>query len=184
MTTNVVAPEPPWLSVIATTPLDAVAGKSTKKCFVDQRRWVPRDADFDNLLSAEQPDTGPCVVSTIDSTKLWTFVEVAAKIVGLGAGTSVKLLGQALIKGGHTISLPQGEQMVELTETGVKTGMRVDGWSNCAFLETGDEENPIAVAYVYCDDPQWDADVHSLGDGGRWRAGRRLLVRNLDASKL
>ncbi len=174
---------PSWLSVIATTQLDEAICKSTKDCFTGSR-YAYRDGDFDCLLGKKQRPASASVISTIAFTKDWTFVEAAAKVLGIGAGSSVKLMGQALIENGHTMTLVQAENMVEATERGDKTGMRTDGYANFFFVETGNEEEPVSVANVNRDVSRWRAYVYRLGYGIRWNADNRLLVRNLDASKL
>lgn len=170
-------------SVFATTPLDAVAGKPTKKCFTDSR-WGYRDPDFDNWLRADQFDADACVITTLAPSRSWTFVEAAQAVLGDANTTDTVALGNELIRRGHPLTLPQDEEMVEKTENGVKTGMSVDAYGNFCFVETGNPENPVSVARVHRDDPRWRADVGRLGNGSRWYAGHRLLVRNLDASKL
>ena len=173
----------PFLSVVATTNLPAVTGKPTRKCFTG-RRWAYRDADFDNWLPASQPSTGACFITTLAPSRSWTFAEGAAAILGIGADTNLVLLGTLLIENGHTIALPQGEGMVEKTENGGETKMSVDGCGNFFFVETGDPENPVSVGFVYRVGRDWFAYVFRLVHGNRWDSGYRLLVRNLDASKL
>ena len=172
-------------SVVATTNLGVVGRKKTAKCFPVGTRYAYRDSDFDNLLPASQPKADKCVIATLAPAKDWTFAEVAATILGIGAGTDVALLGKALIENGYTMTLAQAEEMVEKTERGEKTGMRTDGYGHFFFVETGDRKNPVSVGYVYRDGRAWYAFVRSLGLGFRWYADFRLLVRNLkDTSKL
>ena len=174
----------PLFSVVATTNLGAIAGKPTKRCFAGSH-WRYRDSDFDSWLPANQPNADECVIATLAPANDWTFAEVAATILGIGAGTDVALLGKALIENGHTMTLAQAEEMVEKTERGEKTGMRTDGYGHFFFVETGDRKNPVSVGFVRRDGRGWDARVLSLGFGFRWCAGDRLLVRNLkDTSKL
>ncbi len=173
-----------FLSIVATTNLDAVAGKKTKKCFVVGNRYYYRDADFDNWLPANQLGADACVITTLAPAKDWKFAEAAAAILGVGAGTNIVLLGNLLIEHGHTMTLPQGEELVDKTERGEKTGMRTDGWGNWFFVETGDPKNPVSVGHVLRDSRGWCAHVRSLDYGYRWNADPRILVRNLDTSKL
>lgn len=172
-----------WLSVVATFNLDAVDGKPTQKCFVDKKRYYYRDDDFDNQLPANQPRADGCVISTLGSSRNWTFAEAATTVLDIGAGTDTALLGKLLIEHGHTMTLAQAEKMVEKTEDGEKTGMCTDGYGNFAFVETGNSEDPVSVARVGRAG-RWSAYVGRLGGGGRWCADGRLLVRNLDTSKL
>ena len=171
------------LSAIATTNLGIVEAKPTEKCFTGSR-WVHRDSDFDSWLPASQPNADACSMATLTPSRDWTFAEAAAAVLGIGAGTSIALLGSLLIEHGHTMTLAQAEEMVEATERGEKTGMRTDGYWNFFFVETGDPKNPVSVGNVNRGGRAWSAGVDRLGDDRRWRADRRLLVRNLDASKL
>ena len=176
----------PLFSVVATTNLGAIAGKPTKRCFAGSH-WRYRDSDFDSWLPANQPNADECVIATLAPANDWTFAEVAATILGIGAGTDVALLGKALIENGYTMTLAQAEEMVEKTERGEKTGMLTDGYGNFFFVKTRarDRKNLVSVGHVYRDGRDWDAIVDSLGRGLRWDADRRLLVRNLkDTSKL
>ena len=175
----------PLLSIIATTQLGAVAGKLTRKCFVGQRwRKGGRDKDFDNWLSANQSSAEKCAISTLAPSRDWMFEEGAATILGIGVGTDIVLLGKALIENDHTMTLAQAEEMVEKTECREKTGMRTNGYGNFFFVETGDPKNPVSVGFVYRGERGWSARVYRLDNGSRWYADTRLLVRNLDASKL
>ncbi len=175
----------PLFSVIATTQLAATAAKKTSKCFANTSRYYYRDGDFDRWLPASQPKADACAISTLGFEKEWTFVEAAAKILGIGAGSSTKLIGQALIENGHTVTLAQIEEMVEATERGDKTSVQTNGYWNFFFVETGNVEDPVSVADVSRDVSGWRADVGRLGRDGRWSADYRLLVRNLkDTSKL
>lgn len=173
------------LSVVATTQLGAVAGKSTKRCFVGGI-WSPdyRDKDIDSWFPANQPNAGACIISTLAPAKDWTFAEAVVAVLGVSANTPTKAMGELLIKRGHTVTLPQDEEMAEKTERGEKTGMRTDTYGNFGFVETGDPEDPVSVGYVYRGGRDWRARVVRLDRGFRWRADARLLVRNLDASKL
>ena len=81
------------------------------------------------------------------------------------------------------MTLAQAEAMVEATESkSGNTGMRTDGWANWFFVENKD--GSVSVAFVVRDVSGWFASVDRLGLGLRWYADFRLLVRNLDASKL
>ena len=170
-------------SVAATTHLPAVAGKKTGKCFTD-RRYAYRDSDFDDWLPVDQSNADACAIATLAPAWNWTFAEVAAKVLGVGAGTSIQMLGKALIENGHTMNLAQAEEMVEKTERGDKTGMHTDEYANFFFVETGNPKDPVSVGDVNRGERDWVAGVDRLGSDVRWCAGFRLLVRNLDTLKL
>ncbi len=167
------------LSVVATTNLVNTVGKKTGDCFTSPQ-YVYRNRDFDNWLSANQPNAPACAISTLALSSDWTFLEAAAGILGIGAGTDVLLLGKLLIK--HGMTLTQVEKMVEATERGENTGMRTDDWNNFFFIENSD--GSVSVGCVGRDDRGWYASVDRLVRDDRWRTGNRLLVRNLDASTL
>lgn len=173
-------PKSPF-SLVATTRLDAVVGKETVRCFTPPQYASHRDKDFAEWLLANQPDEVPCMVQSIELSKDWTFAEAAAAILGVTEDASRGLLALLLIKGGHTLTLTQVEEMVELTERGEKTGLRIDGFANFFFVETGDERNPVSVGRVGRGDREWGASVRRLSRGTRWRTVHRLLVRNLGA---
>ncbi len=175
--------QPKFFTHIATTNLAATVGKKTRKCFVGSR-YTYRDNDFDNWLPANQPSADACVITTLASEQDWTFAEAAAKVLGVGAGTNIILLGKALIENGHIMTLAQAEEMIEANEHGENTGMHRDGRGNFFFVETEDENNPVSVGGVGRVERAWVAYVGWLVSGDRWDAGGRLLVRNLDASKL
>jgi hypothetical protein len=170
------------LSVSATTELVAVAGKPTKKCFTGSR-YAYRDSDFDGWLPKEQPEAAACTIATLTPSRDATFAQWAAFVLGVPADTSIEKLAALLKERGHTMTLSQAEAMVEATESkSGNTGMRTDGWANWFFVE--DKNGSVSVAHVSRGDSRWLARVRRLGNDRRWRADFRLLVRNLDASKL
>ncbi len=173
----------PLLSVVATTNLGAVVNKKTTKCFL-RPRYTYRDNDFDNWLPANQPKADACAIATLAPSRCWRFAESVAAILGIGAGTDISLLGKLLVEHGYTMTLVQVEEMVEKTENGVKTEMRVDGYGNFFFAETGNPRNPVSVGRVYCSGCAWRARAYSFGAGLHWLADDHLLVRNCGTSKL
>ncbi|MFZ1075205.1 MAG: hypothetical protein WAN50_02430 [Minisyncoccia bacterium] len=170
------------LSASATTELAVVVGKPTKKCFTASR-YAYRDSDFDGWLPKEQPEAAACTITTLTPSRDATFAQWAAFVLGVPADTSIEKLAALLIERGHTMTLAQAEAMVEATESKPgNTGMRTDGWANWFFVE--DKNGSVSVAGVNRGDSRWNADVSRLGNDDRWDADDRLLVRNLDASKL
>jgi len=183
---DVVVPEQPkLLSIIAPpTNLGAIPGKKTAECFTIG--WAFRDPDFDKYLAKDQPDADACVISVCAVGKdYWTFIEAVHALPGAPETSGVVGLGNWLIQKGHTLTLPQIEDLKERTERGEDTGLCTDGYGNLLFfVETGDSKNPVSVGYVGCDGRDWDAYVGRLGHGRRWDAGYRLILRNVDTSKL
>ena len=96
------------------------------------------------------------------------------------------LLGHSLIKCGYTMTLTQAEKMVEAIESNEETGMVTDGNGNFFFVETADEKdlNPVSICCVRRVERGWGASIYWLGHERFCGAGHRLLVKNLDASKL
>ena len=172
------------LSVSATTNLDKVEGKGTSKC-LSSSLWGYPSGDFDRWFPVNQPDADACVISTLVAHENWRiFAGTAVAILGIDAGTSTQMLGKALIENGHTMTLAQADEMVEKTESGDNTDMRTNGYGNFFFVETGDENDPVSVGCVFRDERVWRANIRGLGRGNRWNAVDRLLVRNLEATKL
>lgn len=169
------------LSIVATTSLAGIGGKKTKKCFTGSRYYY-RDSDLDRWLPANQPKCDACVISTLAPTEDVTFAQWSASILGVATDTPVETLANLLKERGYVMTLAQVEAMVDATERGETTGLRTDNWGNFFFVE--DNDGGVSVGYVDRDDRDWDAHVDRLGSGGRWRAGDRILVRNLDTSKL
>ena len=176
-------PQPALFSVIATTILGNVAGKRTKSCFAGSRYPYNRDADFDNWLPASQPNMTACTISTLAPSQDWTFVEAAAVILNVPITTPIKQIGQMLIERGHTMTMPQGEVMIEKTESGEKTDMPTNGYGTFFLVEN--EDGSVSVGRVSRVERVWRAYVHRLGHDTRWYADYRLLIRNLkDPSNL
>ncbi len=172
-----------FFSVIATTNLGAVTSKKTNRCFTNSR-WAYRDGDFDNWLEKSQTGAEACSVTTCGILKDWTFIEAGHALPGAPQTNNTVELGNWLIQSGYALKPQQVEDLVEATEREEDTGLRTDGYGNFFFVETGNPKSPVSVGDVRRVGRGWRADVYSLGNGDRWDAGSRLLLRNLDASKL
>jgi hypothetical protein len=173
-------------SVIAKTVLTAVDGKKTKDCFTSER-YTYRSRDFDCLIQEDQPEAGACAIMTLCPAKNeWTLAEAAIfvlsadNVVGIDANTDSDILGALLVKHGHTMTLPQIEEMIEATEQGNKTEMRTDWPQNFFFVDTGNEDNPVSIGSVRRR-KRWSASVFVFenDDGGDLFDTDRLLIRNL-----
>ena len=125
----------------------------------------------------------PCIITTLAFSREWTFTEVAAEILGVNASTDIIVLGNSLIEHRHTMSEAQAEKMMKKTDHGEKTGLTFK-YTNLFFKETGNPKNPVSLGCVYRGERDWIAGVRRLAYAYRGDAGYRLLVRNLDASKL
>ena len=178
-------PDKPKLSlftVIAATEQGEIAETETRTLFRD---FAYRDNYFDNWLPDMQPKSDPCVITTLGLKKYWLFSEAACSLPNVEQTSDIAALGRSLIANGYTMTLSQVEDMVERTKRGDATGMRTtDSLGNFFFVETADENDPVSVGDVYRFGSGWRAKVRRLARDIRWRADNRLLVRNLDASKL
>lgn len=175
--------EQPFLSVIATINLGAVKGKKTASCFING--WSSRDSDFDRYLDKNQPNAGPCVVSAaVAVSKSWRVVEAVRAFPGAPQTDDTVELGFWAIRSGHTLTLPQIEELRKRARRSRKTGLRTDTWSSLFLVETGDLENPVSVVNVVHEERDWIADISRLDVEHEWGADNQLFIRNLDASKL
>ena len=173
----------PLFTVIATTNVDAVAGKKTAECFTGSR-WAYRDSDFDNWLAKSQSGAPKCAVTALGFSKGWSFIEAVRALPNAPQTDDVVELGNWLIERGCTLEPQQVEDRVEATERSENTGLRTDGFGNFFFVETGDVKNPVSVGHVYRDGRDWNANVYRLDDDDRGYSDDRLLVCNLDTLKL
>lgn len=175
------AVKPAFLKLIGTTTLGEVVGKKTRNCFTG-KLWSYRDTNLDNWLPAEQAGQSEGIVSVYQLGEAVTSREMAAKAVGLGAGTSLDLLAKALREGGHTFTLPAIEQMVDKQEAGENVDLRTDGYANFAFVE--DANGSVSVVVFVRSGGRLFVNLNRLDCDRRWDAGNRLLLRNSVASTL
>ncbi len=115
--------------------------------------------------------------------KDWTFSQAAFAVLNMPLDTPTGTLISLLKERGHTMTLPQIEEMVEATERGEDTGLVTNGYSNFAFVENEDGSVSVARVARDGDDRPWRA-LSALADSRRWYADNRLMVCNLDPSKL
>ena len=121
-----------------------------------------------------------CVITTSVSAQDLTFAEVATAILGSDVMDINPIkINELLIKKGHTMTLTQVEKMVEATERGDETGMRIDDEYGSSFLVKGaNRNNLVLVDLVDRDAGFWHPYVLRVSDYYRLRANSRLLVRN------
>ena len=169
-------PPPPLFTFVTTTQLGPTGEKKTSKCFTGAL-YVHRDFDFNTWLPAKQSPTMASIVTTLASSRDWTFIQAAALVLGVSTETSVITLGNLLKERGHTMTLVQAEDMVERTERAEKTGLLTDGGTNFFFVE--DEDGRISVGRVVREVRGWGTYVYSLGSRGVWGYDNRFLISNL-----
>ena len=170
-------------SVVATTELGPVGGRHTKMCLTGSR-YAFHDPDFRNWLPKEQAAAGGCVITALSPSQCWVFMSVVNFVLGTGVDTGTAELGKLLVKGGHLMTLVQAEEMVERTEKGEDTGLRTDVYGNFFFTKISDPKNPVAVCRLSRDGRLWQDSLHRLDNGMRQAPHSRILIPNLDVSKL
>ncbi len=158
------------LAVVATTELGAIDKKSTKTCFTDSS-WTCRDHKFGKLPN--QPEVGPCIITTLVFQRSWSLLEGAAAVLGVRTDMGSAELGRLLVERGHTMTLPQVQEILDGAE---RSGALEPG--SFFFTETGDAKNPVSVGFVSRDKRGRVAVAHSLGDLFRWNPFNRLMVRH------
>lgn len=158
--------------VIQRTDIGAVGSKETAKCFTDEH-YVYCDGDFSRWLRPVQPRADACTVTALTSAQDADFVEWARMI--LASPIPDHSLEAQIKRSGYAIaSLPQIEEIVAVTERGIDTGVRTDGWGNFFFLEN--EEGGISVGQIRCLACGWEPTIFRFRRRGRWYG--HFLVRN------
>lgn len=177
--------KPPSLfSLIATTNLDAVPGKLTQECFVD---WKYRDLYMKNQpqsfrLPLSQATTGACVITTLAIGKDVTLDELTSRLLGICICRGNKYVSKIIRRYRYTVTLPQIEKMVLDGTLRQSIGIRDDTYGNFFFIENGHGNISFCRVYFYEDwGVHFDSGLHSYE---HWKAGFRLFVPNLDASRL
>lgn len=165
-----------FLSVVLMTFLAAVNGMKTADCF-DGIGWSYRDVYFDQLPEY-QPDADACVVLACASICDRTLTKVIHALPGAPQTDDIILLGNWLIKNGHTLALTQVERLVDRTRSGEDIGLRANGSKNYFFAETNDSKNPVSVGCVCnCEGIIWDSSVYWKLDYVNLSSADLLLMR-------
>lgn len=173
----------PILVLVKTTILGVIKGKKTSDCLTGDH-WGYKDPDIDTWLDEEQRDqfAGPISVYELQNPAGTTFREMAAAALSVTSETPSDQLAKLLKERGYTLTLPTVEAMVENQEGGEDVGLRTDGYAHFAFIE--DAQGSVSVLRAFRYDGRWNGDVGRLGNGDRWRAEGRLLLRNSVSSTL
>ncbi|MBI5004000.1 hypothetical protein HZC00_02825 [Candidatus Kaiserbacteria bacterium] len=174
---NVEKVKPPTLVLIQTATLGKIEGKETRSCFAGAI-WGYRDSDIDRWFPARQiaQTAGSVGVYQLQNPKGTAFREMALAALKASPDTSNDQLAKMLKERGLTFTIQAIERLVERQESGEDVGLRTDGYANLAFAE--DANGSVSVLRVGRSVDGWGAYVYRFGDGGRWRAEYRLLLRN------
>ncbi len=160
------------------TKIGPTGGKNTSQCFVGEL-WDYRNCGFDILLDTYQCPTDATNIATLkDGSRSTTLINVVADVLGVNTSIGHVIMGNLLIKRGHTVTLPQIEVMVlkARSQSWERKCMSDLGYLNFFFIETGDRKNPVLICYVNsgrC----WSASFYRLSDNYHWIPGYNLLVR-------
>ncbi len=154
--------------------LHSSAEKATKKCFTNTSQYYHRDGDLDNWFPKNQPAQDEKKFSVRELTESATFLEMVGNI--LGTAGDVVTFSRLLIEAGHTMTLPEIEDLIERQEKGEDVGLRTNGYDNFFFVENTDKT--VSVVFVYRGGEQWYVYVSRLDRAYRWVAGYRLFLRN------
>ena len=168
-------------------PMRSCPTRTVSECFSDIVLWAQRSSNFEDWFPIKkQPATPEGLLTVVEAEKDWMFRESAESLPGVSKDLNRVALGNQLIKLGYTITNTQAEKAVMMTEAGETTHLRIDGYGNFFFTQTGDKNNPVAVGCVgwVLGDEGYYASVRSLDDGNGWAVKARLIIRNLDPSKL
>ncbi len=174
---------PSPLPIVAVTNLDGMRQRLTKDCFRGQL-WTPsRDADLDRFLPLVQRATSACAVTAFAPGGGMTLADWARCVLGKPADFTLSMVESSLIRLRHVMTLVQVERLAEATESGVETGIRIDGHGTYFFVATGKMHNPVMIGAVNRLPSIWNEMLIPLDYTGVWLEGYRLLVPNYTAPK-
>ncbi len=174
---------PSPLPIAATTNLDGTRQKLTRNCFRSKCWTVYRDTNLDRLLPLAQKATPACAVTTFAPGGGMTLSEWARCVLGKSPGFGLARMATSLVRLRYVMTLTQVEKLVEATECGVETGIRIDGHGTYFYVETGLSQDPVMIGAVNRLPTIWHGMLIPFDYGGAWFAGYRLLVPNYPTPK-
>ncbi|MHB0865337.1 MAG: hypothetical protein ACYC1Y_00290 [Minisyncoccota bacterium] len=119
--------------------IPGVPGKKTAHCFTGSEYEV-REPAIDRDFMEYQPETAPRSLMVRRVAYATPPCEWAASILGVSEDAPIDALELFLQGGNCLLTLPQIEMVVTLTNSGVYTGVRLDGWGNFAFVQGKNDE--------------------------------------------
>lgn len=170
-------------AVAAVTRINAIASKPTAECFPLGGVYAYRARNFGSELPAEQSVADACDITTLTTTRNWTFIEAVAALLSVGPGTDVNLLGKALTETSYVMSLTQVEEMVGATIRGEKTRLNLD-YGSFFFVRGKLARCPILVGCIDGSLSRVNTRLYSLEESNHWLAESCLIVPNLSQKLL
>lgn len=185
-----VVEKPTRLIFLNSVALPATIEKETSECLVGDF-YGYRDPDIDGWLPKMQPASEAGTAVVYDLGEEFTFAEMFRVALKLADDAPLDVIERLLKERKHVLTLQQLDDMIERQEQfvtslnnpqlGENVGLRTDGLAN--FVPVLDKDGKVCVMRVPRDG-KWERYVRRLGNDYVWIRGRRLVLRNSDASKL
>ncbi len=161
-------------SVGPTTEVGPTKDRLTTECLLPPR-FSNLDERFYENLPILQNATEQCKITAVTLKVRLSIAIWGSAILGIDKNTDAWQVGIMLSLKHLTLTLPQIEQVVELTEAQNDTGMVTDRPGNFCFVE----RNGIGVVPVYLNrGHSWDKCAIDIRDSRLWFNGFILLLAN------
>jgi hypothetical protein len=155
-------------------PMDA---RPTNACLFN-RLWKNRPDEFEKWLLPTQPFTRDCRVIVLETRWPATYQEWAAALLQLRSYTPEAELERLLLVRRYTLSLSQGQKLVERADNWTTSGLMLGEPGN--FFLTPNAVGGISVVNIRCDAQHWEPYLKGFSSEHPRVAGCRLLAANLD----
>lgn len=141
------------------------------------------------LIFRKQTLLGSTPVSVYGLGKRLTFAQMFCALMNLADDAPLDVIEKLAKERKHTLTPEQHDRMLESQakffrkeKGGEDFGLRDDGWANLIPVEYPD--GTVSVVRARWGGGGWGRRRYSLGSGGVWSRGDRLVVSNSDASDL
>ena len=175
----------PLLAFFGDTELPEIPSRMTEECF-SRPRAHRAHSDRLRLLPIIQPKTKPCVVTTLVPKKDASFAEWAGTIVGAGTSTDIVLLAKLLKERGYTMTFPQAERMVKVTESKLNGSARTESLNIFFFVKNKKTDVSVVRFYYYGPCQGFPGipvlEILQLENNHSRRANKYLFVPNLNTA--
>ncbi|MHB1163573.1 MAG: hypothetical protein ACYCZZ_03610 [Minisyncoccota bacterium] len=160
--------------------LPGVPGKKTAHCFTGSEYEI-RERAIDRDFAEYQPETPQRSLTVRTFAYATPPCEWAASILGVSEEKIDIHDLELFLQGGNCLlTLPQIEMIVTLTDAGVYTGVRLDGWGNFAFVQGKDDE--VMVVHFHSLNHElwgshglWGVRVNPFDWRSPWPAGSHVF---------